>query len=482
MLKQHNWKNGGGSFRGSLLPILISMLLWIPLTNAPAASTGILSPTDLDSLKLIYDNIDAAGFPTIVSLVTVTNDAGFVVGKLDEDNFEVYEDDVRELPITVEELASHEADVNVVLAIDRSGSMRGEPLDDAKVASKAFIDLMQQNDQSAVISFAHGPRTDHEFSNDKAALKAAIDKIEAKGGTAIFDALIHSVYAITEEMTHPAIILLTDGADKDSRSSYNDAVTACLDNNVKVFSIGLGLSVNSDEEEILRNLATATGGLYFNSPNSSDLEAIYRAISILLHHRYRVTYNTHNPAKDGTLRHVQIKVFVNAKASSDTASYRAPYEASPPDPPEPPPPPPPEPPEPDPPEPPEPDPPEPPLPDPPEPPPDPEPPAPPEPDPPAPPEEPPVAEEELEVIPNPFTPNDDGFNDTVEFRKGDRIPASWVIRIMNRQGRTVRKLSNGERYWNGKDENGMIQLPGSYLYMISEESRVLYRGLITLIR
>lgn len=406
--------------------------------------------TSLDSLTLVYNNVTAGEFPKIVSLVTVTNDAGFVIGELDEDNFEVREDDIRELPILVEELTGHEIGFSVILALDRSGSMRGQPIDDSKVAASAFVNLMQGEDQSAIVSFSHQPRTDSPFTNIKDSLNAAINRMEAMGGTAIYDALVHSVYLFTSNLKNRAIILMTDGADKDSQYSYNEALTAIISHEIRVFTIGLGLNPNSPEENTLKDLAKQTGGLYYYSPTSSDLEEIYRAISKLLHHRYRVTYTTHNPAKDGTRRYVQIDVNVNGNNSADTSSYVAPYEEIPIDPPV-----------------------DPPI-DPPV-----DPPTPP--DPPVEPEEPPD-EPEIEVTPNPFTPNDDGINDWVEFKKGDNTPSGWVISIMNRSGLEIKTLRNGEKFWNGRDEAGNLMLPGCYLYLITDSNQVIHRGLLNLIR
>jgi VWFA-related protein len=389
----------------------------------------------LDSLTLIYNDIDAAAFPKIISLVTVTNDAGLIVGKLDENNFIVYEDSVRELPILVEELTSGVAGINVVLTIDRSGSMRGQPITDAKNAASSFVGLMQKDDQSAIVSFSYQPRTDHLFTSDVDSLKTAIARIQANGGTAIFDAVIHSVYLMNHGLKNRAIILLTDGADRDSQASYADALTTAQSYEVRVFTIGLGLVQGSPEENILKDLASKTGGLYFYSPTSQDLEEIYLAISKILHHRYRITYSTHNPAKDGTLRHVQIDVVVNTATSKDTANYRAPFEEPPVDPPV---------------------------------------------DPPDDPIIPP--DSTFEVIPNPFTPNEDGFNDWTEFRKGSSIPQDWVITILDRAGRQVRQLRNGDRIWNGKDESGILMLPGCYLYMVSSGKKIIHRGLIQLVR
>jgi len=435
---QQRKKNIQIEHKNKILPLLLNFILFILLTNTillvvangAELKDDLSRPTIVDSVMLVYNDINASNFPQIVSLVTVTNEVGFVIDKLDEDNFEVREDNVRELPIKVEELTSGEIGINVVLVIDCSGSMSGQPIADAKKAASTFVGLMQSKDQSAIVSFSHQPYTDCPFTGDIASLNEAISKIGAYGGTAIFDALIHSVYLMNHSLKNRAIILLTDGADKDSQYSYQEALNALQSYEVRVFTIGLGLNRNSPEENILKDLASKTGGLYYYSPTSSELEEIYRAISKLLHHRYQITYTTHNPAKDGTLRHVKIDVIVNNNTSSDTANYRAPYEGNPVD---------------------------------------------------------PVDTLKIEapvfeVVPNPFTPNDDGFNDWTEFRQGEGIPQNWIISIMDRSGRLIKHLRNGERIWNGKDESGQVVLPGNYLYIVFNGNQAIHRGLIHLIR
>ncbi len=401
----------------------------VTVVNGTGLNDKELNAATQDSVTLIYNDINASQFPQIVSIVSVMSEFGFIIGKLDENNFEVHEDGTRELPIKVEQLTGGAVGINVALVIDRSGSMRGKPIEDAKKASTIFVELMQNDDQSAIVSFNHQPRTDYPFTEDIDSLKEAISKIDAYGGTAIFDALIHAVYLMSASLKNRAVILLTDGADKDSYHTFQEALNALLSNEVRTFTIGLGLNQGSPEESILKEIADQTGGLYFYSPSSSDLEEIYRAIHKLLHSQYRVTYTTHNPAKDGTLRHVQIDVLAQGHSSSDTASYRAPYEGN---------------------------------------------------------SDPvdtvKVEDPVFEVVPNPFTPNDDGFNDWTEFRKSDGIPDNWAISIMDRAGRLVKQLGNGDNIWTGKDESGQTMLPGTYLYIVFNGKQAIHRGLIQLVR
>jgi gliding motility-associated-like protein len=93
-----------------------------------------------------------------------------------------------------------------------------------------------------------------------------------------------------------------------------------------------------------------------------------------------------------------------------------------------------------------------------------------------------VDELAVEVVPNPFTPNNDGSNDQVEFKREGGIPADWVIRIMDRAGRTVRLLRNGMNLWDGRDAQNRPAIPGAYLYTISDRQRLVKRGVIALVR
>ena len=418
-----------------VIPVLMINFLLIAGINGAELNKVKLNRPTLDSLTLIYNHVDASSFPKIVSLVSVMNAQGFVVGKLDENNFEVHEDAVRELPIEVIELTNDSIGIDVVLIIDRSGSMTGQPMDDEINAAKTFVDLMQEKDQSAIVSFSSSPRTDCSFTNNKEMLKTAISALRAEGQTAIFDALVHTadlIKANLSSLKNRAIIVMTDGDDDGFRYTYQDALNALLPLEVIVFAIGLELKPDGIGEQMLKDLAKQTGGRYYPSATSENLEEIYKAISKILHHRYQVSYSTHNSAKDGTLRHVQIDVFKNTSTSWDTASYRAPFEAGPVDTLDPV---------------------------------DPE------------PEEPP-----FEVLPNPFTPNDDGFNDWVEFKKGDEFPMDWNIAIMDRSGRLIRNLNKGETVWDGKDKSGKVMLPGFYLYTVFDGNRAIHRGLIQLIR
>lgn len=281
------------------------------------------------SLQLQYQRIEAGGFPRIVSFVAVYNDSGYTVGGLDSSHFVVREDGVREYPIEVVEITDDSAAVTAVLVIDRSSSMRHDnAMQEARDASATFINLLGDNDRAGIVSFASTVRVDHPISTDKVALTNAVQRLEASGGTALYDGMIRGADLLQQQnYPAPAMIVLTDGDNKeDSRATFQQALDAAVALNAPVFTIALKYRGSFIEQNLI-DLAAATGGRYFYSPTAADLEAIYRAILDLLHHRYRVTYNTHNPTPDGTLRRVRIDVNAFATTSFDTAHYRAPFEA-----------------------------------------------------------------------------------------------------------------------------------------------------------
>ncbi|MDZ7290203.1 MAG: VWA domain-containing protein [candidate division KSB1 bacterium] len=322
------WASVNSVFAGWVCVVTISLLCLS--TRAYSQSISTVNDHRFDpasvaaSVRLNYQHIESAAFPKIVSYVSVWNDSGRAVEGLTKDNFIVHEDGTRELPILVEELIDDANGVSVVLVLDRSGSMEGTPLDDVKKAATTFVQLMNNQDQAAIVSFAYFATTDHAMSNNKSSLIKAINALVSGGGTAIYDAVIHAANLIAPIPGRRAIILLTDGADNSSSATFKDAFDKVAPMNMPIYTIGLGPNVGSKEERNLRQLADSTHGRYFYSPTSSELEAIYREISRLLHLMYRITYTTHNCTMDSTVRNVRIDVQYRGLTSYGTKTYQAP--------------------------------------------------------------------------------------------------------------------------------------------------------------
>ncbi len=273
-------------------------------------------------LQITFNDVRASFFPLVTSVVTVTDSDGDVVTGLGEGNFAVEEDGRPETVLNVNELREVGGNVSSSLVLDRSGSMGGGELGDAKDAAKTFVDQFMAGDQAAVISFSSSVTLDQSFTSDAGALKSAIDNLSSGGGTALYDGIVRGVQEIELESNSPAVLALTDGRENSSSNSKQDAIDLANQVGVPVYTIGLGGNVNAGD---LQEVANQTGGQFFRAPNSSDLEAIYEEISQQLSSRYEVTYATSNVQLDGTQRTIELTASTGGGAVGiDSTTYTAP--------------------------------------------------------------------------------------------------------------------------------------------------------------
>lgn len=95
------------------------------------------------------------------------------------------------------------------------------------------------------------------------------------------------------------------------------------------------------------------------------------------------------------------------------------------------------------------------------------------------------APEAVSVSPNPFTPNNDGFNDFVNFRFPEMLTPPAEVAIFNISGKRVRRLStpSGDGCeWDGVDDDGRALEPGVYIYLIRSNGKQVANGTVTLMR
>ncbi|MEW5843478.1 MAG: VWA domain-containing protein, partial [Bacteroidota bacterium] len=275
--------------------------------------------TSSGNLILTYNQIDAASCPSVKSYVTVTDLNGVPIAGLTSSNFAVLEDNITQGPITVTTAGSTGSAISVALVIDRSGSMSGTPLTNAKTAANSFVDNMQTNDKGAVISFDNTITVNQGFTSDKTVLKTAINNIVSGNTTAIYDAIYQAVDLTKVQTGRKAIILMTDGGDNASSHSITDAINYAIQASLPVYTIGLGFSAGSTEEQRLQQIATQTGGKYYLAPNSSQLASIYQSISQQLSNQYVVTYSSSSIST--TTRTVSISVTYGGSSDTKTKTY-----------------------------------------------------------------------------------------------------------------------------------------------------------------
>ncbi len=165
------------------------------------------------------------------------------------------------------------AGVAMVLAIDRSGSMSGGPLEMAKAACRATLGTLEPTDLLEVIAFDSRPSraVPMQPARLRASMDASIARISAGGGTEILASLDMAYQDLLRAHARKKhIVLLTDG-NADSDGIYEVASAAFADG-ITVTSVGLGPGVN---EALLKTIAEAGGGRYHAVSDAAMLPRIF---------------------------------------------------------------------------------------------------------------------------------------------------------------------------------------------------------------
>jgi len=170
--------------------------------------------------------------------VTVTDQNGRFVTGLRKEDFEVYEDGK---PVAVTHFDNERVPVSLGLVMDTSGSMAGEKLVAAKSAVERFLyALLDQNDQVFLYQFESQATLVQDWTTDRRAVSRALARIQARGGTAMYDAAAEAVpMAQSGSQRKKAIVILSDGNDTSSRIDVASVQQLIRETEVLVYAIGI---------------------------------------------------------------------------------------------------------------------------------------------------------------------------------------------------------------------------------------------------
>jgi len=174
---------------------------------------------------------------------------------------------------------------DVMIVFDRSGSMNGEPMNEAKAGAKAFIQGLGDRDSLSILFFSDSvdPALAPELlATARPKLLEQVDNTFAGGGTALYEA-VASAYdtMLARAKKNPgqihAIVVMTDGKDESSKLSLDDLDKRFNPENapVKIFTIAYG---DSADPTVLQSIASAAQGTSVKGSASTIVE-VYRDLS-----------------------------------------------------------------------------------------------------------------------------------------------------------------------------------------------------------
>jgi tight adherence protein B len=298
---------------------IVFLTIAIAWTGA-AASGARAAGAARESLRVVAVDVDAAPEVTL----TVALPSSFSGRPLTSDNFQARESG-KPRPVRVTGLPTDPMDV--VLVIDTSGSMRGAPLDSAKAAAQAFLAELPPSVRVSITGFGDRPYQAIGFTEDRGALAAAIANLEARGETALYDAVGEGLVALTGSARH-AMVVLSDGKDTSSRAGV-DAVSSQLGATTLSF---YGVALQSPEADLsgLDRLAGAAGGTVVPASDPVKLSDAYRSVGAELSSLYRVTFPTTGAGSTGfvvTVRDGDRRATGSARASLPVGAVPTPAPA-----------------------------------------------------------------------------------------------------------------------------------------------------------
>jgi VWFA-related protein len=286
---------GGQQQQGEKLP---------PMSQGPPPPASPNTPGKQNSLKIDVD---------LVALhAAVLDKRGVFVDGLPPDSFKVYEDKVlQKLSVAKQE----DVPVSMGLVIDNSGSMFSKR---AKVnaAALTFVKTSNPADEAFVVNFNddYYLDTEHDFTSNIAEMKEALERIDARGSTALYDAIIGSLDHLKKAHRDKRVLLvITDGMDNASRHTLTETINEVQHSDAVIYTVGLfgkedKGATSRKARKALEDLANATGGLAYFPEAVEDTESICTEIAHDIRNQYTLAYYPTHFERDGTFRTVQVAV------------------------------------------------------------------------------------------------------------------------------------------------------------------------------
>jgi Ca-activated chloride channel homolog len=248
--------------------------------------------------------------------ISVLDVKGRPVDGLTKDQFQVFEDNT----LQQIKLFKHEdIPLSLGLVIDNSGSMRNKR-ERVNSAALSFVRESNPEDETFIVNFDDSAYLEQDFTGSIGDLIDALDNLDTRGETALYDAVYLSVdHVKAGKKDKKAILLISDGEDNVSKYGFNKVVEALRESKVTLYAIGLledndqrgGLFKKPPSKKAKENLerfAEITGGQAYFPKSLDEVEELVKDIAHDLRNHYTIGYTPTNRKMDGAWREIRVKV------------------------------------------------------------------------------------------------------------------------------------------------------------------------------
>ena len=304
--------SSGRAARSTTLRNRISLVVGLALVLAEqpfAAATGLR----LDAQQAIdarKTETFRAGSELVTTAVTVRDAEGRLITNLEQKDFIVEEDGVRQ---TITQFTKERVPISLSLALDISDSMRGQRMADARAALAHFLDkLLAIEDEASLLGFNHETRLFGQWTTARTDMRGKLEAIRPTGGTAMYDA-IDAVLPLFESRRHQraAILLVSDGADTASDTTPTQLKQKLVRSDVFLYAIGINSIDAKNSTRInpftLQELTSQGGGYTEIVASAAELGPATERIADELNNQYMIGY-TPSKRADGQYHSIRVRV------------------------------------------------------------------------------------------------------------------------------------------------------------------------------
>ncbi len=265
-------------------------------------------------------------------IFTVTDKKGRFVTGLRQENFGLLDNGVPPLSV-VQFTQQTNLPLRVGVMLDTSSSIRQRFQFEQDSAVEFFLQILHTNDRAFVEGFDVQTDIAQDYTNNVDLLNQGIRKLRPGGGTAMFDALYKTCRDQMLTLREPnsvrkVLVLVSDGDDNYSRAEESDAIKMCQRAETIIDAISTNISPTKDKgDEVLKQIAEATGGQAFYPVKIEDVATGFRNIEEELRSQYSLVYRPANFNPDGSFRTIYLHALdprYQARAEKGYFAHKAP--------------------------------------------------------------------------------------------------------------------------------------------------------------
>jgi Ca-activated chloride channel homolog len=241
--------------------------------------------------------------------VSVKSPDGSFVEGLSQDNFQIFENNVRQ---TISTFSNNDLPFTVGILVDASRSMAPKR-NDVLAAAGLFIAQSNPRDELFVLNFndtvKRGLPDGVLFSDDMSQLRAALSRARPQGMTALNDAVVEGLKQLElGRREKKGLIVVSDGGDNASQCTRQKMLDMVERSLATIYTIGLFDTGDADRDPgILKRLAKVSGGVASFPSDAAQMRDVCRAIAKDMRTRYTIGY-VPGPRNGSSLRHLRVQV------------------------------------------------------------------------------------------------------------------------------------------------------------------------------